>query len=107
MSGCIVKFQWAFLNLRFNSWFEIARGSGQFSKFFRLITPSEDMALVSRTHAEPNYYNNNAHDVYPDQHFTFLYEDMQIDSVDYDVNLGQITQSTPIVLSSQTVKTQE
>lgn len=59
------------------------------------------MALVSRTHRDPHYYNNNAPDVYPDQYFTLLYEDMQIDSVEYDVDLGTITQSTPIILASE------
>lgn len=86
-----------------DSWFKFERGSGQLSKYFRIITPSNGYALVSRTHVEPHYINNPSSELYPDQHFNFLYEDMQIDSVHYDVESGEILPSKPLVLTSQKV----
>ena len=73
---------------------------------FRLITPSEDLVLYSRTHAEPNFSNWGASAPYPqfdDQHFVFLWEDMKVDKVEYDFDAGRVISSNPIALAEQTL----
>ncbi|KAJ3492365.1 hypothetical protein NLI96_g33 [Meripilus lineatus] len=86
-----------------NNWFEFEPGKGQYTKQFRLITPSDGVALVSRTHRAPYFWNHPRGDIYPDQHFCFLFEDMRIDRIDYDLDVGKIISSTPLLLASQTL----
>ena len=72
--------------------------------YFRLITPSQNMALFSRTHAEPYFYNYaTSHGVFSDQHFNFIWEDMQVDKVEYDFDAGRVISSNPIALAEQTL----
>ncbi|KAG8985086.1 hypothetical protein FRB94_012017 [Tulasnella sp. JGI-2019a] len=85
-----------------DNWFKLEPGKGQFTKQFRLITAS--VALVSRTHVEPHLWNHPQEEVFPDQYFSFLFEDMRIDRVEYDLKLGKIISSTPTILADQTFK---
>ncbi|KAL5536450.1 hypothetical protein ACEPAF_272 [Sanghuangporus sanghuang] len=87
-----------------DNWFRLEPGEGQYTKFFRLITPSEKMALVSRTHMEPELYGNTTYDIYPDQYFRFLVEDMRVSKVEYDFNRAHIISSMPRVLADQKMK---
>lgn len=53
---------------------------------------------------KPYMYNHTASEIYADHHFSFLFEDMQIDKIDYDLDLGSIISSTPLVLADQTLR---
>lgn len=77
-----VIFRQTILSVLPNSWFKLEQGSGEYAKFFQLIMPSDGMALVSRTHREPYYIDHPVSEVYPDQHFTFLFKDL-----DFNVNI--------------------
>ena len=84
-----------------NSWFKLEPGSGQYANYFRLITPSQGLALVSRTAAEPYFFNHDEKIFYADQLFGFIWEDMQVDKVEFNLNSGKIISSTPVVLAEQ------
>lgn len=62
------------------------------------------VALVSRTHVEPYLWNHPKDEVFADQHFSFAFEDMKIEKIDYDLKLGKIISSTPMILANQTLK---
>lgn len=62
------------------------------------------MALVSRTHREPYLWNHPKDEIFADQHFSFVFEDMKIEKIEYDLKLGKIISSTPLVLANQTLK---
>lgn len=79
MSIYYVIFKYAILSFLLISWFRFELGTmdsefagENFDKFFRLITPSDDKALVSRTHVEPWFFNHPASDPRPDHYFTFM-----------------------------------
>lgn len=61
------------------------------------------MTIFSRTNQEPYFWNYTAATNYSDQYFSFLFEDMNIDKIDYDLDLGKILSSTPLVLANQTL----
>ena len=61
------------------------------------------MALFSRTTQDPYFWNHPAGGTYNDQYFSFLFEDMNIDKIEYDLKLGKILTSTPLVLANQTL----
>ena len=52
---------------------------------------------------EPYVYNHPSGEVFNDQYFSFLFEDMNIDKIDYDLKLGKILTSTPLMLANQTL----
>ncbi|KAH7885611.1 hemolytic lectin [Phlebopus sp. FC_14] len=86
-----------------DNWFEIKPGTGQYVQQFQLITPSNNLVLYSRTNAAPYIGNVYTYDFYPDQYFSFVWEDMQVDKVEYDLKLGQIVSSTPLIIANQTL----
>ncbi|KAJ3476703.1 hypothetical protein NLI96_g10978 [Meripilus lineatus] len=61
------------------------------------------MVIFSRTNQQPFLWNYTSSPVWADQHFSFLWEDMRVDRVDYDLHLGQIVSSTPLVIANQTL----
>ncbi|KAI0757737.1 hemolytic lectin [Daedaleopsis nitida] len=86
-----------------DNWFKIEPGQGQYALHFRLITPSEGMAMFSRTNEYPYLYNIESGKIYSDHYFSFIWEDMQVDRVDFDLEAGFIVSSTPITLAGQTL----
>ncbi|KAJ3485529.1 hypothetical protein NLI96_g4885 [Meripilus lineatus] len=86
-----------------DNWFKLEPGKGQYSKQFRLITPSAGVAVFSRTKMEPYLWNIAQGQVYSDQHFSYIFEDMNVDRIEYDLNLGKIISSNPLVLANQTL----
>lgn len=68
---------------------------------FRLITPSQSYAIYSRTTADPYFWNHPAGGVYNDQYFSFVYEDCQIDGMEFDFANGKVISSEPRVLANQ------
>ncbi|KAK7033618.1 hypothetical protein VNI00_012617 [Paramarasmius palmivorus] len=87
-----------------DNWFEIEMGTGKRAGHFRLVTPEVGVALFSRTFRKPYIGNNPAHEVYDDQYFSFLFEDMKVDKVEYDLKEGKIISTTPMVLTNQTLE---
>ncbi|KAH7881767.1 hypothetical protein F5I97DRAFT_1833050, partial [Phlebopus sp. FC_14] len=57
--------------------------------------------VYSRTDAPPYLDNIIASRVYSDQYFSFLW-DLEVKRVEYDLDLGQIVSSTPLVIANQT-----
>ena len=87
-----------------DNWFQVEVGKGQYTQNFRLRNFASDTVLFSRTHANPQVYNHPASDSNPDQYFTFLFEDMKVDKVEYHLNLGKILSSIPIIIANQTLQ---
>ena len=87
------------------SWFEFESGSGQYAKHFRLITPSESSALRTPTPYIgmdlPWLGNTSSSTFNPNQLFGFVWEDMKVDRVEFNLDSGRIISSTPIVLAEQ------
>nr|BAC78490.1 Hemolytic lectin LSLc [Laetiporus sulphureus] len=91
-------------NARYNdNWFKIEPGKDDLSKYFRLVVPSTGTALVSRTNLEPYFWNSAQTPIRSDQYFIFLFKDMRIDKIEYDLKDGRILSSTPNVLATQTL----
>ena len=84
------------------SWFQFEAGTGQNAKAFRLITRSQSVAVYSRTRDPPFLANIDENQLFIDQYFTFIWEDMQVDKIEYDLDAGTIVSSNPIILSEQT-----
>ena len=86
------------------SWFKFEPGTGQFTKSFRLIAPDQNQVIFSRTDQEPFLGCISAGQVYRDQLFNFAWAgSYEVVSVDYDLALGKIVSSQPLVLASQTL----
>lgn len=64
------------------------------------------MALFSRTNQEPQFLNYTASEPYSDQYFRFIWEDMKVDRVEFNLDDGNILSSTPIVLAEQVLTNQ-
>ena len=57
--------------------------------------------MFSRVHPDPTFANYTEKNFYSDQLFNFLWEDMKVDKVDFDLDAGKILASTPITLAEQ------
>ncbi|KAJ3476704.1 hypothetical protein NLI96_g10979 [Meripilus lineatus] len=87
-----------------DNWFILEPGRGQHANNFRVVTPSDGVTLVSRTHERPYLWSYDRFStIWPDQFFSFLWEDMRVDRVDYDLHLAQVLSSTPLVIANQTL----
>ena len=83
------------------SWHKFEPGVGQFANYFRIVTPSQNVGLYSRPANEPTFSNAGQNYTYSDQHFCFLWEDMEVEKVEFNLDSGRIISSTPIVLAEQ------
>lgn len=59
--------------------------------------------MFNRTAVSPYIGNHPASDDYADHYFSFLFEDMKIERIEYELKLGRIISSTPTVLANQTL----
>ena len=59
------------------------------------------MALISRSTTEPTFNNHPDGEFFRDQLFGFVWEDMRVDNVEFNLGAGVIGASTPIVLAEQ------
>ncbi|KAI0758163.1 hemolytic lectin [Fomes fomentarius] len=84
-----------------DNWFKLEAGNGQYASYVRFITPREGMALFSRTNQEPYFLNHITNQPSSDQYFRFIWEEMKVDRVNFDLDDGKIISSTPIVLAEQ------
>ncbi|KAF9648919.1 hypothetical protein BDM02DRAFT_3114616 [Thelephora ganbajun] len=83
--------------------FKIEPGSGQYTNYFRLITPSEGLTLFCRSYPDPTFGNYTENDFHPDQLSGFFWEDVKVDKIEYNLDAGKIISSTPITLMGQVV----
>ncbi|KAJ7473451.1 hemolytic lectin [Mycena latifolia] len=87
-----------------DTWFKLVPGEAQFASMARLWTPDPDMVIVSRANTDNiTNYPFTKSEPEPIQFFTFEYEDMLVDRVEYDLKAGKIMTSTPRVLATQTL----
>ena len=88
------------------SWFELEPGSGKYTDHFRLIT-SEGWKLTcpwrsSFLGAMPLLVNTCLSGSFDsDQFFGFIWEDMKVDRVEYNLAAGVIGTATPIALGEE------
>ena len=83
------------------SWFKLEPGTGQYTGYCRLITPSQGLTLFSRVYPDPTFANYTDKNFYSDQLFKLMWEDMKVDKVDFKLDAGKILASTPVVLAEQ------
>ena len=83
------------------SWFKIEPGEGQYTHYFRLPTPTESMTLYSRSSPQPDFSNISEAKFFPDQLFSFIWEDMKVDKVEFNLAAGKILSSTQVKLAEQ------
>ena len=86
------------------SWFELEPGSGQYTDHFRLVT-SEGWKLTCPWRHWLGFYTlvNTAlpGSLDSDQFFGFIWEDMKVDRVEFDLAAGVIGAATPIALGEE------
>ena len=83
------------------SWFKIEPGKGQYTHYFRLSTPTEGVTLYSRLSPDPTFSNISDAKFLPDQLFSFIWEDMKVDKVEFNLGAGKILSSTQLKLTEQ------
>ena len=83
------------------SWFKIEPGKGQYAHYFRLSTPTEGVTLYSRLSSDPTFSNISDAKFLPDQLFNFIWEDMKVDKVEFNLAAGKILSSTQLKLTEQ------
>ena len=87
-----------------HSWFKLFPGDGQYSKWFRLYPVYEDMVIISRTDESPNVYNvRSTHQTNANEYFMYLWEDMKVTKVDYDLDSARVLTSKPVTIGEQTL----
>ena len=59
------------------------------------------MTLFSRSTPDPTFWNHTEKNFYADQLFGFIWEDMKVDKVEFNLDSGKIISSTPITLAEQ------
>jgi len=84
-----------------DNWFRFEAGTGTYKGYFRLITPCNSGAIYSRASNEPTFANYPASPAYPDHYFAFIFEDMTITKVEYNIDQAKITLAQPLVIASQ------
>ncbi|KAI0038962.1 hypothetical protein FA95DRAFT_1528853, partial [Auriscalpium vulgare] len=88
-----------------DNWFKLVAGTGNNVETFRLLCPATKTVIYSRVEAKPEFLNYPSDGtIYPDQHFSFLFEAMQVDKIDYDVKLGKVVSSASLILVSKPLK---
>ncbi|TGZ76157.1 hemolytic lectin [Ascodesmis nigricans] len=86
-----------------DNYFKLEPGAGKMKNYFRLRSFASDYVLFSRTHGDPTVYNYPGNsNVYDDQYFSFVFEDMEIVRCVYNVDEGKILESTPEVIGKVT-----
>ncbi|BBN13641.1 hypothetical protein MPTK1_6g05200 [Marchantia polymorpha subsp. ruderalis] len=90
-----------------DNWFKLEAGTGKLANHFRIrnIGPTSDTVLYSRAQDEPTISNCPGNsNVYDDQYFTFIFEDMAISRVEYKLDKAKVLGSVAEVLGTMTMK---
>lgn len=87
-----------------DNWFRLEEGKGKYVKNFRLRNEFSNTVIYSRIHDEPQVSNISADKIYPDHYFSFLFEEMEVEKIEYHLDLGKIISSTPLVIANQTLE---
>ncbi|KAF8954768.1 hemolytic lectin [Flammula alnicola] len=85
--------------------FTLEPGSGKLANYFRLRDIATNQVIYSRRSPDPTFHNYNANKTrYDDQYWTYLFEDVEVVDVHYNLDAGKILSTTPIVVGNQTLK---
>jgi len=88
-----------------DNWFKFEPGTGKLAGYFRIRNYATDAVLYSRTKIDPTLYDYPGNKkVYDDQYFTFLFENMKIDRVDYQIDEAKILTSIPEIIGTETLR---
>ena len=60
--------------------------------------------MYSRSSPDPTFWNGDEKKFSPDQLFSFSWEDVEVDNVEFDLEAGKIVSSKQITLVEQTLK---
>ncbi|KAH9478015.1 hypothetical protein JR316_0010250 [Psilocybe cubensis] len=86
----------------YDNYYSFEAGTGKLSSSFRMVCPSTSTVWVSRTTADPQVCNEPSDgDIHDYQYFSFVFEDTDIERVEYHVDQGKILNSTPIMIATQ------
>ncbi|KAF7301959.1 Hemolytic lectin LSLb [Mycena indigotica] len=87
-----------------DNWFKLDPGQGKQTQMFRFICPATNTVIFSRTHAKPQVGNLEPITTkYDDHYFSFLFEDLEVVRVDYDLKQGKILSAAPQVVGTQSL----
>ena len=59
--------------------------------------------MFSRSSPDPTFLNHDERGFFPDRLFSFLWEDMKVENVEFDIDAGKIVFSKPVMLVEQTL----
>ena len=57
--------------------------------------------MFSRSSPDPTFSNYDEKKFHPDHLFGFIWEDMKVDKVEFNLGLGVVISSTPVTLAEQ------
>lgn len=86
-----------------DNYWQFEAAYGRLAGYFRLVNPSSQTVLVSRPGQDKVDNYPLGYRVYDDQYFTFLFTDVNIDTVVYEINEAKILQSTSQELAVKTL----
>ncbi|CAB4442510.1 unnamed protein product [Rhizophagus irregularis] len=78
-------------------------GTGKRSGYFRIENYVTKWAIFSRFSQEPQLSHYISSDQFDDQYWSFIFEDMIIESVDYKIDVGKIQSTKNVVLMRQSL----
>ncbi|CAB4385391.1 unnamed protein product [Rhizophagus irregularis] len=78
-------------------------GTGKRSGYFRIENYVTKWAIFSRFSKEPQLSHYISSDKFDDQYWSFVFEDMIIESVDYKIYVGKIQSTKNVVLMRQSL----
>ncbi|KAI0263019.1 hypothetical protein BC834DRAFT_827940 [Gloeopeniophorella convolvens] len=84
-------------------WFELEPGRAEYRGNFRLKTPSENRVIFSRITPDPVFHNESMANHSREHYFSFIFEELQFEDIEFDVANGKITYSKKRSIASQTL----
>ncbi|KAF7301947.1 Hemolytic lectin LSLb [Mycena indigotica] len=85
------------------SWFKLEAGEGKTAKMFRITCPALDMVIFSRTHMTPHVSATSPiSNKWDDQYFSFVFEDLQVNRVEYDLARATIADRSLVQITVHT-----
>ncbi|BFI06039.1 hypothetical protein MPTK1_1g28830 [Marchantia polymorpha subsp. ruderalis] len=88
-----------------DNWFRFDVGTGKLASYFRIRNVGTNTVLYSRTHDDPMFFNYPAdYEASDDQYFTFVFEDTEIDRVEYQIDQATVLASVPEVIGTSSLR---
>lgn len=86
-----------------DQYWKLLPGSGKRSGYFRIQNLVTGKRIFSRDSQSP-YFDHTGYTDADDQYWTFIFEDMEVDKVTYDLKKGVLTPQPPLELVRQTLE---